>query len=83
MKSASSELEALIGGVAATLVLEGPPEVANLTPRYREANQPMAICLVGQWGAPLPRRLQLRGTHVVAADLLAGNAVVGDTSHCE
>jgi|SRR6478735_11155720 len=44
MKSASSELEALMGGVAVAVGLEEPPDRASLVPTTRVPNQAMASC---------------------------------------
>lgn len=85
MKSASSLLEALIGGVAVAVGLAELPEVAYLTPAKRVPNQAMASYCSCQFRNRFKALANaIEGvTNVVAADLLAGNGVVSDTSHCE
>ena len=82
MKSASSELEALIGGVAVAVGFEAEgPDVAYLTPANMVVNQAMASCDKSELNVPSAQVGQLAATYVVAADLLAGNGIV--SAHCD
>lgn len=73
-----------MGGVAVAVGLAELPEVAYWTPAKRVPNQAMASYCSCQFQTRFQdcNRCNCGGTNVVAGDLLAGNGVVSDTSHC-